>query len=229
MSVRPPLCLCVSVPLPLSLSQSPLSISVSISVPLSHTHTHTHAHTYTHSQVKTVSQDVPHALLHLFHSHTNLSCGSHTASHSITYALPPCHIPHLSVTPSQTTPLSKQTQSLAERCTISRCVTRCCTQSPEPAVLNTQPPRAPQSHSLSKCHAVPHSLSESGPSSPVTCYTTQECQVYTHSSAQDRTQSLKMSCRALHNVSHTAVALTPQSPGVTHVHLHTRGFSCTPI
>lgn len=77
----------------------------------SHAHTHTLTHTHTHSQVKTVSQDVPHALLHLFHSHTNLSCGSHTASHSITYALPPCHIPHLSATPSQMTPLSKQTHT----------------------------------------------------------------------------------------------------------------------
>ena len=120
------LCVCVSLPFSLCVSLPFQSLSLS----LSHSHTHTH----THSQEKSLGMGPPppQALPHLSHSHPNLSCGSHTASHSITYALPPCHTHNLRVTPSQM--ISSQhteshSQSLAEMHNPSLCHMMLCTVS----------------------------------------------------------------------------------------------------
>lgn len=92
---------------------------------------HTHIHTHTHSQEKCLGMGPP-ALPHLSHSHPNLSCGSHTASHSITYALPPCHTHNLRITPSQMIPsqhTESHSQSLAEMHNSSLCHMMLCTVS----------------------------------------------------------------------------------------------------
>ena len=117
------LSLCVCVSLAFSLCQSPFSISVSVSVTLTYTHTHTHR--------KSVLGWAP-LLCRIYPSHPNLSCGSHTASHSITYALPPCHTHNLRITPSQMIPsqhTESHSQSLAEMHNSSLCHMMLCTVS----------------------------------------------------------------------------------------------------
>ena len=103
------LCVRLSLPFSLSLCQSPFSISVSISVTLTHTHTH--------SQEKSLRMSPPpHSAAFIPQSSKSLLC-VHTASHSITYARPPCHTHNLRVTPPQIMPsqhTESHSQSLAE-------------------------------------------------------------------------------------------------------------------
>lgn len=147
---------------PPSFSQSLLSLNLSPSVCLSMTLSLSHTHT--HSWEKdTVSQVCP-APSCIYSIVTNLSSVSYTASHCITHALPPCHTGHLSVTPPQMTPLSKQThtRSPSHRDTFYLAVSHKCCHGLTNKLCSTQ--NLPQCHShvvsqnATQSLAISHSL-----------------------------------------------------------------------
>ena len=158
-SVCPPLCLCfcVSLPSSVSLPVSPLSPCLCLS------------HSVPPPGEKTGPQGVPHALLHVFPSHSLLPCVPlgltlhHKCSPTLSHPPPQCH----PVTHASSQHTASHSQPRAQRPAAP----------PHPwSELHTQSPTVPQSRGLSKRHTPTHRPSQSLGARHI--LTSDICQVY---------------------------------------------------